>query len=169
MNCEGLRTVEIVWELSLWDRTRPIPSVHRDLGYVTYESPDRIHIAPELTYSFENRLLRVKHEQKIVKQSAPVPTIFPLEESPEETSIIQIDYEDPFHWEGIRSADEVKSLKHSTLRLVGFLVHEDKRYFWMGLATYEYVDGQIDYVTPHLIPKSSVLKRTFFKRKNEQR
>ena len=135
MSCEDLKTVEVVWERSLWNGTRPIPSVHKDLGYVTYDSPTRIHIASELTYSFENKSLRVDHEQKIVKQSAPVPTVFPLVESLKETNIIQIDYVDPFHWKGIRSANEVKSLKPSTLRLLGFLVHENERYFWMGLAT----------------------------------
>jgi len=165
LNCEYLKVVEIVWEQYVWNGTRPIPSVHKHVGYVTYESSNVIRIAPELTYSSENRQLRVKHEQKAEKLLTPIPTLFPLEKSTYKTNIMQIDYADPFHKDGVLSDNEAKSFKPSTLRLLGFFVQEDERYFWIALATFEYIDGQVDYETVHVIPKPAILKLTFFKRK----
>ena len=163
MDSEHLRIVEVIWESRIWNGTRRMLSVHKDLGYVTYESATHIRIAPEFRFSSEGRRLRVRHEQEIDKRSHLRPTIFPLEESSERTNIVHVDYEDPFHMEGVLSSEEAISIRPSTLRLLGYLVQEDEKYVWIAAAIYEYRDGTVDYVTVHVIPKRGLYEQTFLR------
>lgn len=165
MNAEQPKVVEIECESRIWGGARPIPSIHKHVGYVTYESADQIFIAPEFIYSSESRGLKIGHEIKETKVSIPKKRIVPLQVTPEKTKIIGIECEDPMHREGVFSNEKAKSFNPSVLRLLGYLVQEDEKCFRIAIATFEYRDGSIDYETVHVIPKSSILKTTYFKPK----
>lgn len=161
---EKLTVIEVVYEPYMWNNTRPMQSVHRHLGYMIYENEKEIHLTPELTFTSENRELRISHKESMKKNTVPRFDIFPLQESSDRKNIIQIDYEDPFHREGILSGTEAKSLKPSTFRMLGYLVHEDQKNICLTIATFEYVNGKIDYETVHIVPKSSILKSTYLEK-----
>ena len=156
MSSEKLVTVEVDLGSRIWSGTRPIQSIHKHLGYVMYENAEKIIIAPELTFSFEGRRLRVGHEISANKLSTPRPSMRRLSASSEETTIVEIKYADPFHKEGILSGQEAKDFKPSTLQILGYLVQQNERYLWVAIAEYEYIDGTIDYETVHVIPKESI-------------
>jgi len=162
------RAIEVVYEPCIWNGTRPKQSVHKHLGYVTYESSEQIRLTPELTFSSEGRQLRLGHEKTINKLSTPKPVSIFLTRSSEKTDIIQIDYEDPFHKEGIISREEAKNLELSTLRLLGYLVQEDKNHIWIAMAIFEYEDRAVDYETVHIIPKAAILESIFLRRSDNR-
>ncbi|GAI34932.1 unnamed protein product [marine sediment metagenome] len=140
-----------------------MPSIHKHVGYITYESADRISIAAEFICSSEGRISTIGHETKETKVSTPKKRVIPLQATSEKTNIVGIDYEDPMHKEGTFSNDEAKSLKPSIFHLLGYLVQEDEKCLWLAMETFEYRDGTIDYVTPHVTPKPPILKITYFK------
>lgn len=162
-DAQQLKAVEITWEPNIQNGTRPLPSIHKHVGYITYENADRISIAPELICSYEGGGLTIGHEIKETKVSIPNKRVIPLQATSEKTNIIGIDYEDPMDRIGILSNDDAKSLKPSIFHLLGYLVQEDEKCLWLAMATFEYRDGTIDYETPHVIPKSPILKITYFK------
>ena len=161
---ERLKPVELVFEPQVWSGTRPKKSVHKHLGYVTYESDRQIKIAPEITFSSERRHLRIGHEEPMNKLSIPRPSIFPLEVSDEKTGIREVDYEDPADKVGVLSGEEVKRFQASTFRSLGYIIQDNEKCVRLAAAIFEYEDGTVDYETVHVIPKAAILDRTFLKR-----
>lgn len=164
-----LRLVELVFEPQVWSGTRPRISIHRHLGYVTYETDRQVKIAPEITFSSEHRHLRIGHEETIDKLSIPRPSIFPLGLSETETNIIKVDYEDPSDKVGVLSSEEARGFQASTFRSLGYLVEEAQRIIRIAAAVFEYEDGTFDYETVHVIPKTSVKETAFLRRMPKDR
>lgn len=160
-----LPIVEINLGPRVWSGAKPQVSIHKHIGYVMYRDSDILKISPELTFTREGRHLRIGHEVEINLHDKPRPQVSFLRRVKRSTGITQIIYDDPFHRKGIQILDEVRALKTSILHLLGYIVQETDSYIWMAIAKFEYEDRSVDFETPHVIPKSSMLSRSFFSKK----
>ncbi len=115
----------------------------------------QVHISPEFTFNQRGETTRIGHKYNIRRNLNPRPQFSTLREAPQPTEIIEIIYVDPTHRWRTRSIAEIHEFQPSVLWFLGYLVEEDDSCFKLAISKFEYVDGSIDYETPHIILKGA--------------
>lgn len=153
-----LSKVEINFGSTVWPGTRPIPSSHYHVGYVLYRDVISLKYSPELKYTRDGTHLGIDHIDEFNFDIRPRPLVNELEID-DHGDIIEINYLDPFHKDGIMFFEEVENFKGSLLRLLGYIIIENDELLWIGLGKFEYENGTRDYENVHVIPKVAILDR----------
>lgn len=152
--------VEVELGTMVWGGTRPIQSNHKHVGYLRFRDRNEVKISPEFTINDQGHA-RIGHEYKFEFNTRPIPIVRSLRQV-DESDIIEVEYDDPFHREGVLSNAEITQFNTSKLWLLGYVIVEDPNYIKIALAKFEYLDGIIDYETPHVLPKTAILRRTYY-------
>lgn len=154
---------EIHTGIQIWSGTKPIPSQHRHVGYRLYSNNDLIRISPEITLNYEGRGARINHEFEFKYRDVPTPSVQRCVESDSPTELIEIGYEDPTQFvSGFYSVKEIEDFEASTFWLIGYLSSESEKSLKISLGKFEYLDGTVEYEFPHIVPKSSIIKTTYY-------
>ena len=152
-----MKIVEVDFGKGLWKGAKAAPSVHRHVGYITEDNPQRLVIASEFTTDSRGTILRIEHSLTFKKPLTVKVT--PLTASPQEAKIIDIECEDPFGTGGTWSKEKLKELLPALVHWVGYIVHEDDKYLRLAWGLFEYETGNIEFEEPHVIPKQVIKKR----------
>ena len=81
--------IEINLGRSYWSRSKPIPSIHRHVGYILNQDTREIKISPEFTINDQNQVTRIQHDYVINRNWSPRPIFHDLLRCEEETEIME--------------------------------------------------------------------------------